>query len=53
MTPFLAFDGCEVRVNTARSNLWVSEGERDIFAARCFGFSEPSSADFGVMQSSA
>ena len=53
MAAFLAFHGGEVRVDLARADLRVCEGDRDIFAARCLGFAKPSAADFGLMQSSA
>lgn len=33
VTTFLAFDGGKVCVDLARSNLWICEGDRDIFAA--------------------
>jgi hypothetical protein len=44
---FLAFDRRKVCVDLAGSDLRVCEGDRDVFAARCFRFPEPAAADFG------
>lgn len=50
---FLALDRGEVRIDPAGTNLRVGEGQRNIFASRCFRLAHPAAADFCVMQSSA
>ena len=50
---FLAFDRCEVRVDAARANLRICEGQGDVFAAGRLCLAHPAAADFSIMQSSA
>ena len=44
---FLAFHGCEVRIDPAGADLRVGEGQRDIFASRRLCLAHPAAADFG------
>ena len=44
---FLAFDRCEVRVDAARANLRICEGQGDVFAAGRLCLAHPAAADFG------